>query len=89
MTRTLLTVLYVLGAVLPIVGFARLLWRTNKGLQAAREVADRIGSRSGRSYPDFVAPHEQKRRDLWFDIALVGSGLVLSAVASIWSLHLG
>lgn len=88
-------VLYILSAVLPIAGFARLLWRVQRRIgELYRVVAERGHSAS--TWDDFDAhhgrdirePYREERRNLAWDLALVGAGLVAGAVASIWSLRL-
>ncbi|HBR89238.1 MAG: hypothetical protein CMH38_13550 [Microbacterium sp.] len=83
---------YLIAAVLPIIGFARLLWRTQRALD--RESAAAVAAHSdAMSWDAFDAQFESRtdgpRRDrnavLW-DIGLVGSGLVLGAATSIAAL---
>lgn len=83
---------YLIAAVLPIIGFARLLWRTQRVLD--RESAAAVAAHSdAMSWDAFDGQFESRtdgpRRDrnavLW-DIALVGSGLVLGAATSIAAL---
>lgn len=85
--------LYVLAGVLPIAGFARLLWRTDRRLRALdAEVAGR--GTSAYTFGDFNRDHagdvrdplRAERRDLLWDTGLVGVGLIAGAVASICSL---
>lgn len=90
-----LTFLYVAAAVLPIAGFARLLFRTQVRVRAA----DRKVKARGYAYSDFDdfdahwagdvrGPLWEERNALVWDTCLVGVGLVAGAVASVWSLHL-
>ncbi|MFE7406277.1 hypothetical protein [Isoptericola sp. NPDC057559] len=86
------TVLYVLAAVLPIIGFGRLLWRVQRKLSELDARAERQGGTPRLTWndmgEDMRVPYRQERRDLVWDIALVGVGLIAGAVASVWSLHL-
>ena len=92
--REVLVLLYVLSAVLPIVGFGRLLWRTQRGLEAARRtIAERghslmtLDDVSAKFGGDVREPFLNERRDLIWDIVFVGFGLVLGALASILALY--
>jgi hypothetical protein len=89
-----LWVMFGLAAALPIVGFGRLLWRAQAALDRANRLADERGF-AGPNYGEAVAANpaqpsqirEQRNAVVW-DISLVGSGLILGAVASIVSLYL-
>ncbi len=90
-----LSVLFALSAVLPIAGFGRLLLRSHRVVrELERMVAERGASHYtigdlNRDMPDDVRePARAERRDLVWDICLVGVGLVAGAAASIWSLLL-
>jgi hypothetical protein len=95
--RTVIVVLYVLAAALPIVGFGRLLFRAQRGLNEVRRMV--VEERGGSVAPqlrdldrmigeDITAPARKLRTDVLWDTSLVGVGLVAGAVASIWSLYL-
>lgn len=85
--------LYVLAAALPIAGFGRLLWRADRRLRALDAEVARRGV-SDHTFADFNRDHagdvrdplRAERRDLLWDTALVGVGLIAGAVASICSL---
>ncbi len=94
--RSVLVVMYVLSAVLPVVGFARLLFRAQRDLDAARaKIAQRGGATSATfgdlndTVSDISAEPRRLRADLLWDIGLVGAGLALGAAAGIWSLFTG
>lgn len=87
-----LVTLYAAAAVLPILGFGRLLYRTQKRIQDLdRKVEERGYSHV--SYDDVDnllsgdvrEPLWGERRALVWDILFVGTGLVAGAIASIWS----
>lgn len=87
----LIIALTAVAAVLPIIGFSRLLWRIHSRLRdAERTIAQR--GHSSMSHEDFMydirEPLYAERRSLLLDIGFVGIGLVAGAVASIWSLFL-
>ena len=90
-----LTCLYIAAAVLPIIGFGRLLWRIQVRVRRFDRMIEERGY-SHTSYDDVqsfftgdVRKHVwSERRDLFWDTALIGTGLVAGAVASIWSLYL-
>lgn len=90
-----IVVLYVAAALLPIAGFGRLLYRTQRRVREA----DRKVSERGYTHLSFDDLDEQwggdvreplwaERRALIWDISFVGAGLIAGAVASIWSLFL-
>lgn len=87
----LIITFYVLAACLPIAGFGRLLWRVQTRLTAAERLVAERGHRF--TYQDIAdmdirdAPRQERSALVW-DIALVGTGLILGAAASIWSLFL-
>ena len=89
----MLVVLNVLAAVLPAWGLIRLLVRATRQLREIRALtAERgYGHVSYDDVKEFFGPDLQHRtrgevRELWIDLALVGGGLALGAVANIWSL---
>ncbi|MDD7943519.1 hypothetical protein PUW79_02625 [Microbacterium sp. NE2HP2] len=89
-----LVALYVLSAVLPIIGFGRLLWRAQRDLNEARRLSAERGS-PGYTFDEFdaawgdrVAAPLATRNALVWDISLVGVGLLAGAAASIASLFL-
>lgn len=88
--------LFVMSAVLPIIGFARLLWRAQRGLNRAQAKVDERGHSDilwgdvgEANAGDIRGPYLQERNDLIWDIALVGAGLTAGAAASIWSMFQG
>ncbi|MDR7383520.1 hypothetical protein [Promicromonospora iranensis] len=91
MQTSLIIVLIVAAAVLPIIGFGRLLWRIQSRLNEAKRTIERRGH-SSTAYEDMLydirEPLHAERRSLLWDIGFVGTGLVAGAVASIWSLFL-
>lgn len=94
--RIFLSVLYVVAAILPLIGFGRSLYRVQVRLRALDEVVEQRGQ-SGFTWDDFdEAGAGDVRQRLWderkallWDITLIGSGLAIGAVASTWSLFLG
>jgi hypothetical protein len=86
----LLIVFNVVAAVLPMIGFGRLLYRTHRTvrrlevLQVAR--GHKGNARSDLTVPDITTEVRQERGDLVWDIVLVGLGLALGAFANIWPL---
>jgi hypothetical protein len=88
-----LVLLFVLAAVLPIVGFGRLLLLAQRGLVAAQKKVDERGSPL-MTYGDFDEstvndirkPFQDEQRDLVWDIGLVGLGLIAGSTASIIAL---
>ena len=92
--RSWLSLLFVVAAVLPVLAFARLLWRSQRALDKTLALAEKRGSPGGlisdfnETWSDItVAPRENRTAVIW-DICLVGLGLVAGAVASIWSLFI-
>ncbi|WP_036320140.1 hypothetical protein [Microbacterium sp. B24] len=89
-----LVILYALSAVLPIIGFGRLLWRAQRDLREARRVSVERESPGytwdevDEAWGDRVGVPLAIRNDLIWDIALVGAGLIAGAAASILSLYL-
>jgi len=89
----LLWVLFIAAAVLPIVGFGRLLLRAQGALNAAnRKTAER--GYAGPDYDEIASEHpgqpskiREVRRDVGWDILLVGAGLTCGTVGSIWALY--
>lgn len=91
----LIVVLYVAGALLPIAGFGRLLYRTQRRVREANEMVTERGythvsmADLGKEWGgDVREPLWAERRALIWDISFVGAGLITGAVASIWSLFL-
>jgi hypothetical protein len=92
--RILLVAMYAASAILPTLGFVRLLVRTSRDIDKARKlVADR--GHTSATFADFDEQHEDitrapkaAQRDLLWDTLLVGVGLAFGAVASILSLTL-
>jgi hypothetical protein len=92
--RSWLSLLFVVAAVLPVLAFARLLWRSNRALAKTLLLVEDRGSRGG-IFSDFnkewsditVRPREDRNAVIW-DIVLVGIGLIAGAVASVWSLFI-
>lgn len=89
----MLWVFFIAAAVLPIAGFARLLWRAQAALNAANEKAEVRGF-SGPDRTELVSEHpsqpkkiRETRNAVVWDICLVGVGLVCGAVASIVALY--
>lgn len=89
---TVVITLFVLAAVLPVIGFGRLLWRSQGTLNAAMAKVQERGH-DKKTLKDFneenesvVAGPEAARNSVVWDICLVGTGLAAGAVASIWSL---
>lgn len=85
--------LFIAAAVLPIVGFGRLLWRAQAALNLAIQRTRERGF-SGPNRIELVSEHpmqpariRETRNDVVWDIVLVGVGLVAGAVASIWALY--
>lgn len=84
--------LFVLAAVLPVIGFGRLLWRSQSALSAAMAKVQERGHNK-KTFGDFdeenesvdAAPRAARDSVIW-DICLVGTGLAAGAAASIWSL---
>lgn len=83
---------YVLAALLPIIGFARLLWRAQADLDTARERSQRSGgpALSWDEFDDAFADRESEPRSrrnavIW-DIIFVGTGLIIGAATSIAAL---
>lgn len=89
-----LVILYALSALLPIIGFGRLLWRAQRDLNEARRVSAELESPGytwdevDAAWGDRVGVPLSTRNDLIWDIALVGVGLVAGAAASIASLYI-
>lgn len=88
-----LIALNVLAAVLPAAGIVRLLIRARWSL---RQVEARVAER-GHGVPtlgdlNLLIPNDirdaarREVREVWCDVALVGGGLALGAVANIWGL---
>jgi hypothetical protein len=87
--------LYVMAAVLPIAGFVRVFLRVNGSLKRLNAiVAERgyshsdWGAFNAANAADVREPFRTELRDVKWETTLVGSGLTLGAVASIWSLFL-
>jgi hypothetical protein len=88
-----LWVLFILAAALPIIGFGRLLWRT----QATLNLVNRREAERGFAGPnrnEMVSEHPSQpskvrevRNDVLWDIVLVGVGLSFGALASIIALY--
>jgi hypothetical protein len=81
--------LIALGAILPIVAFARLLWRAQRAASSipAMKPAPTKGEVAGLWY--FIRrdlPVRERNAVIW-DICLVGVGLLSGAAANIWSLY--
>ena len=92
--RSWLSLLFVVAAVLPVLAFARLLWRSQRALDETLALVEKRGSPVGtvadhnKVWSDItVAPRENRTAVTW-DICLVGLGLVAGAVASVWSLFI-
>ncbi|WP_066587803.1 hypothetical protein [Cellulomonas timonensis] len=89
-----IALLYILAAILPFAGFARLLTRAENDLRKASALVDERRSTSAtyddfnEQYADIRRPFARLRDDLVWDISLVGGGLAAGAAASIWSLYL-
>lgn len=91
----LITFMFGIGAILPLVGFFRLARRTYKDKIAAEAKAEERGF-DEMTYEDFESPAAsithapaQAWRQLHWDVGLVGGGVFLSGIASIlsiWSL---
>lgn len=89
---SLAVTLIALSAVLPIVGFGRLLYRAQRSLSKANALVNERAS-AAPTFDDFNAenddirkPFLRERNDLAWDISFVGLGLAAGAAASIWSL---
>jgi len=92
--KILLAVMYALAAILPLLGLSRQLLRTSVALAAAQKLAKErghtaltYGDLEGGSNSDITAAPKAARTAVFWDIGLVGIGLGLGAVASIWSLN--
>ncbi len=89
-----ITLLYGLSGVLPLIGFYRLLRSTRRWKREAARIARERGH--DRLTQEDLDPGEIRLTDLpsyalnqvGWDIALVGGGVVLAAIASIWSVWL-
>lgn len=89
---TVVIALFVLAAVLPVLGFGRLLWRSQGALNAAMAKVQERGHNK-KTFGDFdeenesvdAAPRAARDSVIW-DICLVGTGLAAGAAASNWSL---
>lgn len=90
----LIVLLYVAAAVLPLIGFGRVLVRLNGEIQERRR---RIAERGhdeltyddvDREVGKLMTATLAARRDVIADIVFVGLGLVAGAAASIWSLFI-
>ena len=90
--KILLVIMYTVGAILPLLGFLRLLFRASRDLDSAKKLAAVRGGTGGTNADlnellgDITAAPRKVRRDIFWDILLIGPGLALSAVASIWAL---
>jgi hypothetical protein len=89
---TVVIALFVIAAVLPVLGFGRLLWRSQGALNAAMAKVQERGH-DKKIIKDFNEENESvlagpkvARNSVVWDICLVGTGLAAGAVASIWSL---
>ena len=89
---TVVIALFALAAVLPVIGFGRLLWRSQGALTAAMAKVQERGH-DKKTDEDFDEENESvlagpraARNSVVWDICLVGTGLAAGAVASIWSL---
>jgi hypothetical protein len=89
--RCLVTLLFTLAAVLPIIGFARLLWRSQTALNRINALVEERGTPIGTIgdhnalWNDIREIPKANRNAVIWDICLVGSGLLLGAAASIWT----
>lgn len=89
-----ITLLYGVSGVLPLIGFCRLLRSTRRWKREAEGLARERGH--DRLTQEDLDPGEMRLTDLpsyalnqvGWDIALVGGGVVLAAIASIWSVWL-
>lgn len=92
--ETWITLLYGVSGALPLIGFSRLLWSTRRWKREAERLARERGH--DRLTHEDLDPGDLRLTDLpsyalnqlGWDIALVGGGVVLAAVASIWSVWL-
>ena len=86
-----ITAIYGLSGLLPLVGFLRLLRKTLRWKEETKKLADDRGT-DGLTWGDLgsdrmkitAAPNEAWNQLRW-DVGLVGGGVVLAAIASIWS----
>ena len=92
--RFWLSLLFGVAAVLPVLAFARLLWRSQCALAKTLLLVEDRGSAVGtigdhdKVWTDItVRPRENRNAVIW-DIFLVGIGLIAGAVASVWSLFI-
>lgn len=93
--RSFLVVLLVLSFVLPTAGFGRLLWRSQKELNRVRTKVAVRGSML-QTWDDFDEQYEgtvldaplAARRDVVWDIVLVGLGMAAGAAAGILPLFI-
>lgn len=88
-----LWLLFIAAAVLPIIGFGRLLWRAQRSLDLVERRAVERGF-AGPSRQEVASEHplqpakvRETRNEVIWDIAFVGSGLICGAVASIAALY--
>lgn len=90
----MIVALYVAAAVLPLLGFGRLLQRAQSSLKRANEAVRARGSRAAKfddfnkAHSDITAMPREIRDGVFWDIVFVGLGLIAGAVASIWSLFI-
>lgn len=88
-----LWLLFIAAAVLPIVGFGRLLYRAQRTLDLVERRARERGF-AGPNRGEMASEHplqparvRETRNDVIWDIVFVGTGLICGAIASIVALY--
>lgn len=92
--RLWLSLLFGVAALLPVVAFARLLWRSQGALAKTLLLVEERGSPVGtlgdhdKVWADITTRPRENRNAVVWDICLVGLGLMAGAAASVWSLFI-
>jgi hypothetical protein len=93
-TKIVQAVMFGLSAILPLIGFLRLLWRSSRALSEVNMLIKERGHSAvtlddfGKANSDISTKPKEERKNLIWDVVFVGTGLALGALASIWSLKI-